>query len=117
MTGVLPIQGLVGALSPEAFATIVTTAEPMLATVDLSTVSGVSFAVRKPDGTTATWTGAIVNPPAPTASAIEVAHPYLNGDLDQVGCYSVVVVLTVPGGTVRATRELRVTNPLDGCAC
>lgn len=57
---------------------------------DISTATAQSISVRKPDGTTATWSGTVIE-------SNYVQHATEAGDLDQTGTYLVQSVVTLSG--------------------
>lgn len=72
---------------------------------DMSTISAASLHVRKPDGTTTTWTASIS---LQTATSLRLTHTYAGGDVALVGTYIVWAVYTVPGGTIRSKPRVLV---------
>ena len=85
-----------GAVAPETFQLTVSAGT---SGVDLTTVSGASFKVKLPDGTTTTWSATTSGA---TVSSIVVSHTLVSGDTTQTGTYYIYATLTVPGGTVRS---------------
>jgi len=57
---------------------------------DITTATAQSVSVRKPDGTTDTWTASIVD-------SNYIQHATVSGDLDQNGTYLVQAVVTIDG--------------------
>lgn len=96
-----------------------------IAGLDLTTVTGVSFSVQAPDGTTTSWTATI---PAtvpvtqgqyanlagnanPVPTLLFAQHTFASSDCTQLGVYLVAPQLTVSGGTVPCySRPLNVTT-------
>lgn len=66
--------------------------------VDLTTVTGISFTVTRPDGSTTTWTGSIQA--GATKTALTALYAFALGDTAIAGLYTLRPVLLVPGGSV-----------------
>ena len=88
-----------GAVAPESLRVTVESGESDL---DLTTVTAASLSVRKPDGTTTTWTVAITDQ---EEGSLVLTHAFSSGDLPDTGGYVVVALLTVPGGTRRCLPQ------------
>lgn len=84
-----------GAVAPEGFAVTCGQGETE---IDLTTATAATMRVKKPSGTTATWTAALSGA---TVTSVVATHVYAAGDLDEKGRYAIAVHLTVPGGTIR----------------
>lgn len=91
--------GTTGALTPM---TILVPAED--STIDLSTVTGATIDVQKPDDTLVTWTAATAVYD-PTAKLLTITYPFVSGDIDQIGAYVAYANLSVPGGTKETHRR------------
>ncbi len=80
--------------------------------VDLTTVTAVSLAVLRRDGSTATWVCSIVS-----ATPGELVAQYAftgSGEINGVGVYYLAPTLTVPGGTLNAQAiAMYVTAPAN----
>ncbi len=101
LTSILP-RVFQGALAPEALTIHVKQGESPL---DLTTVTGATLSVRRPDGEEFTWTAALAagpNPPVATSTDLWILYGFASGDVDYVGTYDVVPNLITPGGTIRA---------------
>ncbi len=69
---------------------------PGFSSLDLSTVSAATIQVRKPDGTTTSWSTALSNQ---TASTITLTYSIPSSTpFDQAGTWSFYVKFTIPGG-------------------
>lgn len=82
--------------------------------IDLTTVTAVSFQVRKPDSTYQTWSAQIpatvpktrglyaslAGTSNPTTGLLFAQYPFTGTEVTQNGVYLVKPILTVPGGTV-----------------
>lgn len=88
-----------GAVAPEAYVLDVT---PGSSGVDLSTVTAAVFNVRRPDGTTTTWTATRSNQ---TSSTLKMTHTFVAADTNQQGEHRVYAALTIPSGTVRTAPQ------------
>lgn len=92
----------VGAVAPEKLEMEV----PSDGVLDMSTVSAVELQVLKPGGNTPdeefTWTASIT---AAAPDVLTLEHPFIVSDIDRVGPYRVVVVLTTPGGPERTEPD------------
>lgn len=81
----------VGTVGPPAALVIEVT--PGSTGVDMTTITGCSISVKKPNGVIVTWsavkaTGSnFPGVPAPTPTAIYFVHVYVAGDLDRLGTY------------------------------
>jgi hypothetical protein len=97
-----------GAVAPESLAVLVKQGD---SGIDLTTATAVSFSVQLPDGTPATWTGALSGA---TAMQVTATHVFASGDLPMPGRYVVVAALTVPAGTIRTRPQpLTVYPPFE----
>lgn len=67
-------------------------------TADLTTVTGVSFQVQRPDQTTTTWPGTIQG--GATSVQLVAVHAFATSDCTMTGDFMVTPVLSVPGGVV-----------------
>lgn len=65
--------------------------------LDLSTVSAATLQIRKPDGTTTSWTTALSNQ-TPTTLTLTYTYPAAPGPYDQPGTWHFYAKLTIPGG-------------------
>ncbi len=68
--------------------------------LDLTTVTGATFSVALQGQAPAlpTWTGYVLQTPAPTSSLIYIAYTFVGGEFGQrIGRYFVSPTLTVPG--------------------
>jgi hypothetical protein len=65
--------------------------------LDLTTVTGVTFTVVKPNGSRVTWTGSIVGDT--TATLLTATYPFTGTECDIVGGYQVRVNLITAGGS------------------
>lgn len=106
----------VGAVAPEGVSISISQGD---SGIDLSTVTGVSMLVQRPDGTETTWAGVIIS--GATALALTASHTFQAGDLDRPGRYVIVVALTVPAGVIRTRPRIltvlgkfSVDNPVVG---
>lgn len=88
-----------GAVAPEVYRLDV---KPGTSAVDLSTVSVASLKVRRPDGTTTSWSVAMS---LQTATTLRLEHTFASGETDQLGNYGVYAELTIPSGTVRTVPQ------------
>lgn len=86
-------------LNPSAAEAFTVVISPGQTGVDLSTATSALFQVKRPDGTTTTWAGAMS---AQSKTSLTVAHAYQPGDVAIAGTYQVYAVLTIPAGTVRS---------------
>ncbi len=118
----MPAQIPIGSAAPTAFAVKIA---PSLTVPDLTTVTAVSFKVRRPDLTVMTLAGTIpaTVPPGvdgtiagsanPSPSSLVAVHVFDASEFTQTGVHMVTALLTVPGGTqpVRAyARPLILTD-------
>ncbi len=73
--------------------------------IDLTTATGVTFRVFRPDGTEVTggWPGTIAS--GSTATAATVVHAWATSDLTMVGVWHVAPVVAVPGGSITFDAE------------
>ena len=69
------------------------------ATLDLSTVTAVSWQVTRPGGEAVTWAASIVSA---TATSLVSRHVHAAGDVPAKGKYTVRAMLTFPAGIVPA---------------
>ena len=96
----------VNALSPESVQVVVAAGQ---SGVDLSTVTAATFAVKKPDGSAASWSCVVTDK---TASSATLTHPFGSGDVDQLGIYTLVPTLAVPAGSARCVAvQILVQDP------
>lgn len=81
-----------------------------LSGVDLTTVTGATFNVRRPDGSTVQWTGTIQS--GATTGSLTALYAFNAGDVSVAGTYTIQLVLNVPGGTLPVTppAQLVVTS-------
>lgn len=72
-----------------------------LSSLDMSTITAATIEVRKPDGTTSSWTTAISNQ---TATTITLTHSLsaAPSEVDQAGTWHFYAKYTVPGGYDRS---------------
>jgi hypothetical protein len=94
-----------GAVGPETLQVQIAQGDAL---VDLTTVTSASLLVQLPNGKETTWTAVIAAgpiPPAPTTTLLTLLHAFVAGDVDAVGPYVAVAVLSVPGGTVRSKPQ------------
>lgn len=71
-----------------------------LSSLDMSTITAATIEVRKPDGTTSSWTTAISNQ---TATTITLTFSFgSSSELDQAGTWHFYAKYTVPGGYDRS---------------
>ena len=84
----------VGLVAPKQY---VVTVVPGASSLDLSTVSVATIEIRKPDGTTASWTTALS---AQTATTLTLTHTFsaAPSEVDQAGTWHFYAKFTVPGG-------------------
>lgn len=68
-------------------------------TVDLTTVSAAVFKMKRPDGSVVTWTATLS---AASQTSLTLTYLYAAGDLVQLGQWTAVANMTVPGGTVKS---------------
>ena len=88
-----------GASAPLELEVLITTADPAL---DLTTVTGVSFSVRREyDQQTVTWNGTASGPPA-TSTRLTATHTFASGgaDVPCLGPYEVTPILATPAGSI-----------------
>lgn len=83
-----------GAQAPAAYVLNLT---PETAGVDLSTVTAASLSVRKPDGTTTSWSATRSNQ---TTTTLTLTHLFDVADLTKAGQYVIHALLTLPAGTL-----------------
>lgn len=94
------------ALNPESVQVVVSAGQ---SGVDLSTVTAATFAVRKPDGSSASWSCVVTDK---TAAGATLTHPFDSGDVDLIGIYTLVPTLTVPAGDARCVAvQILVQDP------
>lgn len=67
---------------------------------DLTVVTAVAIDVLKPVGGQMTEVHWTATRSLQTATTLRASHVFVAGDLDAVGTYSFVVLMTLPGGTV-----------------
>ena len=70
--------------------------------LDLTTVTAVSLQITKPgspDLDEETWTADIT---AQSSDQILLEHPFVITDVDRVGVYRIMIVMTIPAGEERA---------------
>lgn len=84
----------VGLVAPKTYAVDLVTGYSSL---DLSTVTAATFEIRKPDGTTTSWSTARSNQ---TTTTLTLTHSFsaAPSELDQAGTWHFYAKLTVPGG-------------------
>jgi hypothetical protein len=67
--------------------------------LDLSTVTAATFQIRKPDGSTTSWTATLSNQ---TATTLTLTFTYgASSEIDQAGTWHFYAKFTVPGGFER----------------
>lgn len=77
-------------------------------TVDMTTCTGASVSVARPNGTSATWAFTVASA---TASAVVLRHVVADGDCPVIGSYRCRPTLDFPDGTRRwASFVLTVEN-------
>lgn len=91
----------INAVSPEAL--VVNVSRGQLA-VDFTVATACSFNVKRPDGSTTTWTGTISNA---TINSITLTHAYLAGELAQAGEYIIVPVIAFASGSILCRRLVK----------
>lgn len=91
----------VGAVAPEAMLCRMVSGQSGL---DLTTATGGSFRVKKPDGTIVTWSATLS---AATATSVLMTYLYQAGDLDLAGKYIVVPKLAFVSGSVQGSAFSR----------
>ena len=97
-----------GAVAPESLK--VTVAQGSSG-IDLTTVTAAQLLVKKPDGTTLSWSATIS---AATATSLTLTHVFSAADVDVTGIYVVVPKLTVPAGFVRGVpKKLTALDPFQ----
>ena len=88
----------VGLVAPKTYAVDIIPGDSSL---DLSTVSAATFEIRKPDGTTTSWSTALSNQ---TASTLTMTYSFgaAPSVLDQAGTWRFYAKFTVPSGYDRS---------------
>jgi len=88
---------IVGARAPEALRVVINTGD---SGIDLSIATKVDLViVKKPSNTRETWTTTIWEK---TSSKIIAMHDFNVGDVDHTGVYSIIALIAIPTGQVRA---------------
>src|SRR5688500_4811416 len=83
----------VGLVAPKTYSVDIVPGDSSL---DLSTVSAATFQIRKPDGTTTSWTAALSSQ---TATTLTLTFTFgASSELDQAGTWHFYAKFTVPGG-------------------
>ena len=89
---------LVGAVAPESLRIVVNQGA---SDIDLTTATAVTLViVKKGDNTRQTWTGCVIN--SKTVTKLTLTHTFQPGDVPRTGTYSVIAMVTIPTGVVRA---------------
>ena len=89
---------IVGAVAPESLRVVINQGA---SGVDLTTATAVQLVViKKVDNTRQLWTGCTIN--SQTTTKLTITHTFQPGDVSRVGVYSVVAMVTIPTGSVRA---------------
>lgn len=81
--------------------------------LDLSTVSAVSLQIRKPDGTTTSWSTTLSSQ---TATTLTATHSFsaAPSEIDQAGTWKFYAKYTVPGGYRRSEEWVENVKPEHG---
>ena len=98
---------LVGAVAPESLRVAINQGN---SGIDLTTATAVQLVVvKKGDNTRQLWTGCAIN--SQTQTRMVITHTFGPGDVSREGVYSVIAMVTVPSGVVRAKcGTFRVVN-------
>lgn len=69
--------------------------------LDMTTISAATFEIRKPDGTTTSWTAALSNQ---TTNTLTMTHTFsaAPSELDKAGTWHFYAKYTIPGGFDRS---------------
>lgn len=88
----------VGLVAPKTYAVDFVVGASSL---DMSTISAATFQIRKPDGTTTSWSTVISGQ---TSTTITLTHTYsaAPSEVDQAGTWHFYAKFTIPGGFDRS---------------
>lgn len=87
----------VGKVAPETYSVAFT---PGTSGLDLTGVSAVTLKIRKPSGSTATWSTALTNQ---TTSTLTATHTFsaAPSEVDEAGTWHFLALFTVAGGYIQ----------------
>lgn len=88
----------VGLVAPKTYAVNFV---PGASSLDMSTITAGTFEIRKPDGTTTSWSAARSNQ---TATTLTLTHSFsaAPSEIDQAGTWHFYAKYTIPGGFDRS---------------